>query len=154
MVTKKNVLLAGLAFALVFGSATNGFCSDESTKLSTKDILNQCDAMVFCKDAEGRYIEVNDRFYLRVGKDVLGKKDNDIYSDKAFVKKINETDQQILSTGKPVLNLQEATQDISGQSVYLVTNKYPMKNREGRVIGVFGIAAFVDSSSSVKLNRK
>jgi PAS domain S-box/PAS domain S-box len=70
--------------------------------------------------------------------DVLGKDDFDIYP-KELAEKFFADDQLVLQTGKPVLNREEYILDEKQQKRWLLSSKLPLRNQEGRIIGLVGI---------------
>src|SRR5664280_1222197 len=70
--------------------------------------------------------------------DVLGKNDFDIYPQE-LAEKFFADDQLVMQTGDPVLNREEYILDEKQQKRWLLSSKLPLRNQEGRIIGLVGI---------------
>src|SRR5664280_1302555 len=70
--------------------------------------------------------------------DVLGKDDFGLYP-KELAEKFFADDQLVMQTGEPVLNREEYILDEKQQKRWLLTSKLPLRNQEGRIIGLVGI---------------
>lgn len=99
------------------------------------------DRVFFIKDHLARYIIVNQTFVDRCGlsdkNSVIGRTAQDIYPGP-FGENYYEQDLTILAEGKPVINLLELhlyPRNIQG---WCLTNKIPVKDSNGKVIGLTG----------------
>ena len=70
--------------------------------------------------------------------DVLGKDDFGLYP-RELAEKFFADDQLVMQTGKPVLNREEYVFDEKQQKRWLLTSKLPLRNHEGRIVGLVGI---------------
>src|SRR5664280_846015 len=70
--------------------------------------------------------------------DVLGKDVFGLYP-KELAEKFFADDQLVMQTGEPVLNREEYILDEKQQKRWLLTSKLPLRNQEGRIIGLVGI---------------
>ncbi len=138
MKNKKTALAIGIGILGLFGFT--GQANATSNKVSANDELNRVDAVIYWKDTQGRYIGANEALRSMVGNDIVGKKDADIFTDKGFLDWIAKIDGQVIQTGKAVLNIHESAQDSKGKTVRVISNKYPVKDAHGKVIGMFGLS--------------
>jgi PAS domain S-box-containing protein len=96
---------------------------------------------IFVKDLEGRYVLVNEAFSRFIGKaqsDIVGRNDFELYPDadaRAFV----EADRQVIATGRHQTFEGVATGQDGQPQTYLVS-KGPYRDRDGRILGVYGIS--------------
>lgn len=106
------------------------------------------DAVVWVKDIAGRYRWVNRAFLLNyasgigsVGENpapVLGKTDYDL--SPAFVAdQFRLDDEQVLS-GRRIVNRIELVSEADGTASWHVTNKIPLRDATGKVVGTAGIS--------------
>jgi PAS domain S-box-containing protein len=106
-------------------------------------LLNHVEDAIYFKDRESRFRLVNDALVLAVGgksiADVLGRTDAD-FLGAAHAKAAFTTEQEILRTGQPVLNIEEKEDFADGRVTWHSTSKYPLLNAEGLVIGTYGIS--------------
>ena len=100
------------------------------------------DAM-FCKDREGRFLLENDahRALLGGGKDeALSQTVFDFPGLRTHAALYHADDMTVVQTGEPVINREEPIQHPNGESGWLLTSKYPLRDEAGRIIGIAGIA--------------
>ena len=107
---------------------------------------------VFMKDAEGRYIFVNNSHpdWVKPGISVIGKLDMEVQVDENMAKQCRSEDLEVLSTGKTVKSLSKSV--IDGREVYYEVIKAPVFDDDGAVIGISGIA--IDVTERVKLEQR
>jgi AraC-like DNA-binding protein len=113
------------------------------------------DALVWVKDRDGRYCWVNRAFQInysmdrlrreaRAGSDgVLGKTDYDL--SPAFLADQYRLDDEQVLTGKRVVNRIEQVGQPEGLTVWNVTNKIPLTDTDGSIIGTAGITQRLDT---------
>lgn len=78
------------------------------------------------------------RFGLACEADVVGRSDYEFFP-KEIADQFVKDDQQILSTGEPIMNRVEIWYNQQRVLDWYSTTKLPVKGRDGRVIGVMGI---------------
>ncbi len=104
-------------------------------------IIEGTDDRIFGKDLDGRYVLVNSAEADGFGKpadQLLGLTDKELL-DPEQAKEVIEIDRQVLASGKNLTYEQHMEVPGRGPRTYSV-RKYPRFNRDGRVIGVLGIA--------------
>lgn len=102
-------------------------------------ILENSAALIFFKDAKGRYLLVNRRFeeVFQVTKtDVLGRTDHDIFPAE-MADRFQANDRAVLAAGAPLTLEEYATHD-DGFHAY-VSIRFPLEEPDGTVAGVCGI---------------
>lgn len=117
--------------------------------------LNNIPHYVFWKDLESNYLGCNDLFSKIAGlespDDIVGKNDFDLgwdFDDASFY---HQTDQAIINSGETVMNIEEY-HDRKGRPILLRTNKMPLKDSDGNVVGILGI--FEDISERKIIEEK
>jgi PAS domain S-box-containing protein len=107
---------------------------------SFMDNTNDC---IFFKDTHGRFIRINKRQLRLLGaaheKTVLGKTDFDFFST-VHAQKAFDDEMGILRSGEPIYNLEERLTWADGRELWVMTSKFPFRNKEGEVIGTFGVS--------------
>jgi AraC-like DNA-binding protein len=115
------------------------------------------DALVWIKDYECRYCWVNRAFRLNYAmdrpkrgtyagsEDLVGKTDYDL-SPPFLADQYRLDDEQVL-TGKRIVNRIELVDQPEGLTVWNVTNKIPLADTDGRIIGTAGITQRLDTPS-------
>lgn len=114
-------------------------------------VINSVPSFIFWKDRNLNYLGCNKAFSdyanLASPNDIIGKSDYDmVWAEDAD--KFREDDEEIIKSAKAKLNYEETVLDKKGQIHLLKTNKMPLKNREGKNIGI--IAACEDVTNEKK----
>ena len=103
---------------------------------------NLPDAIYF-KDAASRFIRVNRahsrKFGLSDPAQLVGKSDADFFSGE-HARQALADEQEIIRTGRPLLNVEEKETWLDGTVNWVVTSKLPLRDATGRVIGTCGIS--------------
>jgi AraC-like DNA-binding protein len=114
------------------------------------------DALVWVKDREGRYCWVNRAFQISYAMDrlrretgagsegVLGKCDYDL--SPAFLADQYRLDDEQVLAGKRIVNRIEQVGHPEGLTVWDVTNKIPLIDTDGAIIGTAGITQRLDTA--------
>jgi len=90
------------------------------------------------KDHEGKYLKVSKskiRTLEEQGfKNVIGKSDKEMFGNEHFEKSFS-IEKEIMSTQKPVLNVEERIEISKGIKIWGMTSRVPLKDSEGKVLG-------------------
>ncbi|MGD0035997.1 MAG: PAS domain S-box protein, partial [Bacteroidota bacterium] len=96
---------------------------------------------IYVKDTEFRKTIANVADVRNMGRqseaEVLGKTDFDLYPAD-IAARFYADDLSVIQSGKSVLNKEEFFLDKDGKKVWLLTFKIPMKDEQGRIIGLVG----------------
>ncbi|MEQ1798859.1 MAG: PAS domain S-box protein, partial [Lacibacter sp.] len=107
-----------------------------------KELMDHIPDNIYFKDYESRFIRINkaltDYFELTDSQQATGKTDFDFFNNEHAVKAFNE-EQEIIKTGQP-LSIEEKEVKKDGSVKWTLSNKLPLRNREGVIIGTFGIS--------------
>ena len=152
--TIKGWLFVGVTTLLLYGLVRRlidqvraGFEREQEAKaekLRAQQLLNaivesSTDA-IFAKDLAGRYLLFNRETGRLLGKpaeQVLEHDDSTLFP-AAQAEMIQANDRRVLAENQ-ILSCEEMISTVDGERIYLVT-KGPLRDDDGRVIGVFGIA--------------
>lgn len=95
----------------------------------------------FIKDRDGLIIAANQLTYERCGckseAEVIGKTDFDFFP-KDMAEKYVKDDRRVIETGTPIINMPELAPSKDGTIQCYITNKMPLYDNEGEIIGVAG----------------
>ena len=98
---------------------------------------------IYFKDLENRILLVNRswaaQFKLEDPSKAVGKTDFDFFSEK-YARQAFHNEEQIIAGGKPLIGIEEKETWPDGRETWISTSKFPMRDREGRIIGSFGIS--------------
>ena len=96
----------------------------------------------FVKDAEGRHIAANsvtfERFGIKDERELIGAMDEKFFPPEV-AKAYREDDQEVIRTGKPLINRLEVWYDEQRNLSWFLCTKLPVYDKRGKVIGVMGI---------------
>lgn len=98
---------------------------------------------IFVKDRESRFL-LNNAAHLRVlgaasQEEVFGKTDLDVFPKELAARYLAD-DQDVMASGRALLNHEETTMTTDGQPQWLLTTKVPLRNQQGAVSGLVGIS--------------
>ena len=113
-----------------------------SPDLNLSEILNQIETRMFIKNTKGEYLACNSKFAkdarLEDPKELFGKCDYDlIWNENA--EDYRNDDFKVIQSGIPIINKIEPQKTPSGKIKYLITSKYPLKNKNNKIIGLMGL---------------
>ena len=110
--------------------------------LLTTLLDNTPDAIYF-KDLESRFVRYSNSFKALFNtadiETIKGKTDFDFFTDE-HARPAYEDEQQIIRTGKPILDKQEKETHPDGRVTWALTSKIPWRDKAGQIIGTFGIS--------------
>ncbi len=98
---------------------------------------------IYFKDLQSRFLKVSRSMQANLNKEdksgILGKTDFDFFSEEHAIAAF-EDEQRIISTGIPIVELIEKETWKDGHVTYVSTNKLPLYDLSGKIIGTFGIS--------------
>ncbi len=112
------------------------------SELLKKNILANQPILIWAKDTKGVFIAANPEFQRFLGvkeEEILGKTDYD-FANKELSDFYREYDNIALSTGVPTTNEEWVVYQESGKRVLLETTKTPLRDENGEIFGVLGVA--------------
>lgn len=114
----------------------------KESKKMTELIINTIPSYIFWKDRNSVYMGCNNRFAKAAGVEIpaniIGKKDADLAWKKEEADFFVQTDERVMSSGKAELHIKEPQHQADGSDVWLDTNKIPLVDDDGKVIGLLG----------------
>lgn len=107
-------------------------------------ILDNAEAAIYAKDAEGRFLLSNRHHAALLGRpaqDILGKTDADFVGDAALLALYRAQDQAVLAHSR-AMEFEDTVQAADGPRAY-ASIKFPLRDAEGRVYGVCALSTDV-----------
>ncbi len=131
---------------------------EESTLLKT--IIDTVPMRIFWKDTESKFMGGNKLFAedanLENENDLMGKSDYDM-PWKNVAHRIRTDDKNIINTGNEKLQYEEPQTLNDGSTRWVATSKVPLKNDEGKIVGILGayqdITTKKENEETLKLHR-
>jgi two-component system, sensor histidine kinase and response regulator len=98
---------------------------------------------VYFKDLESRFLRISLKKAAALGltdaSQAVGKTDSDFYRSEHATEKYAD-EQEIIRTGLPLLGKEEESTVVNGRQIWVLTNKAPLRDQRGRIIGTMGIS--------------
>lgn len=105
-------------------------------------ILDYIPQAVFWKDRNSVFLGCNYNFARAAGverpQDLIGKTDYELAWKREEADFYRECDRRVMATDMPELHIIEPNLQASGKQAWLDTNKIPLHDAEGRVVGILG----------------
>jgi PAS domain S-box-containing protein len=103
---------------------------------------NTPDAIYF-KDLQSRFLRINhslaERFGLTDPAQAAGKTDFDFFTEE-HARQAYLDEQEVIRSGQPLLSREEKEVWLDGRITWASTTKLPLRDRDGAIIGTFGIS--------------
>jgi methyl-accepting chemotaxis protein len=116
-------------------------------------LLDQMQGAVYFKDLQCRFILINRTLAnaLKVGTpaDAQGKSDYDFFA-REHASQAYADEQEIIRTGRPVLDKEEKETWPDGRITWASTSKMPLHDKDGRIVGTFGFSRDVTESRRMR----
>jgi len=120
----------------------------EQAQLLLDALLENSPDWIFFKDRESRFIRTNTGHAKMMGcddpRDVVGKTDFDFFPPED-AQRFYDEEQQIMASGQPVIAREWSVPSSSGEILWVSEHKIPIKDKEGRVVGLVGFSTNITS---------
>lgn len=114
----------------------------QERKRFLQTVLDAFPLSVFWKDVNSVYLGCNRRFLqdagLQFAHEVIGKTDYDLVWGETNAEAYRADDQAVIASKTAKLDIVEPLLQANGQRIWIETNKIPLRNAEGEVLGVLG----------------
>jgi PAS domain S-box-containing protein len=121
-------------------------------RLLLRALIDNLPDSIYAKDAGGRKILANPadlkNLRCRSEAEAIGKNDFDLFP-KDIAEKFWADDLNVLG-GKPVINREEYFFDEDNRKRWLLTSKLPLRNPDGRIVGLIGIGRDITLQKQVE----
>ena len=98
---------------------------------------------IYFKDRDSRFTRVNRyaaaRFGIASPALAVGRTDFDFFTDEHAAQALRD-EQEIIRTGQPLVNVEEKETLPNGEIRWVSTTKLPLRDRQGNIVGTFGIS--------------
>ncbi len=121
-------------------------------RLLLAEFLRNVPDVVFFKDRDCRFVAVSEstarKHGLRVA-EMLGRTDFDFFAE-AHARSAYNDEQELMRTGTPILGKQEFEIWSDGRETWALTNKLPLRDEAGTIVGTFGLCQDITESKRVE----
>ncbi|MGB3509067.1 MAG: PAS domain S-box protein [Microcoleaceae cyanobacterium] len=119
-------------------------------------IINTIPQSVFWKNQNLVYQGCNHSFAKKAGirssKEIVGKTDYDLPWTQAEAYHYRRIDRQVIQSNTPLYQIIETQLTAQGQQIWVETNKVPLHNKAGEIIGILG--TYEDITEYIKTQEK
>jgi len=109
--------------------------------------------VIYFKDTESRFIRFNKAYVKLLGasdeRTILGKTDFDFFTSEHARKAFND-EQIIMRTGKSIINVEEKETWQDGRITWVISSKFPLRNKEGTITGTFGVSKDITAQKELE----
>jgi sigma-B regulation protein RsbU (phosphoserine phosphatase) len=125
----------------------------EEERFLLRQLIDHIPVQVYFKDLESRFVMANQRMAEWLGAPesgaLTGKHDMDFF-DEDHWKPAAEDERRIMETGTPMTGQLEHETRREGGETWVLTSKFPWRDRKGRIKGTFGVSSDVTSLISAQ----
>ena len=118
-------------------------------------VLNRLPQIIFWKDINSNFLGCDRNFAVLAGlsspEEIVGKSDYDLPWTKEEADWYRECDRRIMDSDTPEYGIIETLVDAEGKLTWLETNKIPLHDSEGKVIGILGTFEDVTEREEAKI---
>ncbi|NET46250.1 PAS domain-containing protein [Okeania sp. SIO2B3] len=119
-------------------------------------IINTIPQSIFWKNQDLIYQGCNYTFANKAGLkspvEIIGKTDYDLHWTQEEAENYRKKDQQVIDYNTPLYQIIETQQTSQGQQIWVETNKVPLQNQRGEIIGILG--THEDITERIKAQEK
>lgn len=114
----------------------------ETERRLLRTLIDNVPDCIFVKDTESRFV-LNNRAHLKMlgasdPKEAVGKTDTEFFP-KELASQYRADEQALVKSGHPLQNREEPVVDPAGRHYWFLTTKVPLKDAQGKVVGLAGI---------------
>ncbi|WP_204151882.1 PAS domain S-box protein [Leptolyngbya sp. CCY15150] len=105
-------------------------------------VMDNIPQVVFWKDLDLRYLGGNSKFLKtmppQIATNIIGKTDYDLGWAPEQANDYRAADRHVIATGQPMVHLISQQQNAEGELRWIDTNKVPLRDSQGNIVGVLG----------------
>ena len=122
------------------------------------NIVDTVPVRIFWKDLDGVYMGANKLFLgdaqLNSTDEIIGKNDYEMPWGETEAKLYRDDDEAVIKSDTPKINFEEMQTDDEGNAIFLLTSKVPLKDEEGKIIGILGSYADISEQRRIEEELK
>jgi len=114
----------------------------QQERMLLRTLINNVPDYIYVKNRHHQFLLANTALACRMGAltgdDLLGKSDFDFYPEEIAAKYAHDED-EVMRSAHGVINQEDWTQDMAGNTIWLLTTEVPFRDAAGNVLGLAGI---------------
>jgi sigma-B regulation protein RsbU (phosphoserine phosphatase) len=127
----------------------------EEERFLLRQLIDHVPLQIYFKDLNSQFTMANQRMAewmgLSTGNDLTGKHDRDFF-DTDHWKPAEEDEQRIIRGGEAIIDQLEHETWHRGRETWVITSKFPWRDRHGQIKGTFGVSS--DVTKLVRAERE
>jgi sigma-B regulation protein RsbU (phosphoserine phosphatase) len=127
----------------------------EEERFLLRQLIDHVPLQIYFKDLNSQFTMANQRMAewmgLSTGNDLTGKHDRDFF-DTEHWKPAEQDEQRIIQTGEAIIDQLEHETWHRGAETWVITSKFPWRDRHGQIKGTFGVSS--DVTKLVRAERE
>lgn len=127
----------------------------EEERFLLRQLIDHVPLQIYFKDLDSKFTMANQRMIewmgLTKGEDLTGKHDRDFFETDHW-KPAEADEKRIISNGEAMIDQLEHETWHQGDETWVITSKFPWKDRQGQIKGTFGVSS--DVTKLVKAERE
>jgi PAS domain S-box-containing protein len=133
-----------LEHAIRYALERHGLMLDlEKERYLLHSLMERLPDNVYFKDRDSRFVRVSlamaNWFGLRDPRDAVGRSDDDFFTQE-HAKQARQDELRLMESGDPVIGKEEKETWPDGRTTWVSTSKMPLRDRDGNIVGTFGIS--------------
>jgi PAS domain S-box-containing protein len=154
-VVKDMLDVSGLVHAIRYALERQSLLNDlELERYLLHSLMDYLPDNIYFKDRDSKFIRVSramaDWFGLESPEESVGKTDHDFFTDEHAIQ-ARQDELELMESDEPVLGKEEKETWPDGRTTWVSTSKLPLRNRDGKVVGTFGISRDVTAQQEALL---
>jgi PAS domain S-box-containing protein len=145
LVTAENVARAAIEALYITPGVINDLMESSATLAAERSVLrtiiDSLPDVIYVKDREGRFEVANVALAQLLGvaspDALIGKTDLELFP-RELATQYDADDRRIIASGVPLIDKEEPVQHADGTSHWVVTTKVPLRDPQGRTVGLVG----------------
>jgi sigma-B regulation protein RsbU (phosphoserine phosphatase) len=126
----------------------------EEERFLLRQLIDHVPLQIYFKDLDSKFTMANQRMIewmgLTKGEELTGKHDRDFFETDHW-KPAEADEKRIISSGEAMIDQLEHETWHQGDETWVITSKFPWKDRQGQIKGTFGVSS--DVTKLVKAER-
>ena len=118
----------------------------EEERFLLRQLIDHVPLQIYFKDLESRFTMANRRMAewigMQTGADLTGKHDSDFF-DAEHWQPAEADEKRIIETGHAIIDQLEHETWRKGNETWVITSKFPWRDRQGQIKGTFGVSSDV-----------
>ena len=112
-------------------------------RLLVRALIDQMPDFLFVKDKNSRFVVANRAIAAAYGMDnaddLIGKTDFELHPAER-ARGFFDREQDVIRSGVPLMDMEESFPDSAGVEKWYSTTKIPLRNQDGKIVGLVGVA--------------